>query len=202
MPAGKNDSVNSGGNIVYSSAYDGYVVIRNCPSLQCAAIGKFPNGPTGATYLGEDSGWTQINYNGIIGWVNSTYVTRTPTKEVTVDVDGNVLEGIWTEDGYSYYLIFDNGYYMQEWDTSSGGSVTGHYYMEGDSIFFVPDTYDLPDYIVPSVEEYKIVNRTIENLERVPYVSEEDAKLYDEEGYGGSLWWTKKQFRKLKSKTY
>lgn len=97
VPAGKNDSVNSGGNIVYSSAYDGYVVIRNCPSLQCAAIGKFPNGPTGATYLGEDSGWTQINYNGIIGWVNSTYVTRTPTKEVTVDVDGNALEGIWTE---------------------------------------------------------------------------------------------------------
>ena len=204
VAAGDPVAANRGGATVYSSAYDGYVVIRNTPSLDSPAMGKFRNGPQGATYMGENGSWTQINYNGIVGWVHSSYVSRTPTKAVTVDVDGDDLEGIWNEDVTFYYLIFNNGKFMGTWDTSWQGSESGHYYLEGDEIVFVVDKYDVPEEmegLVRKNSRYGLNGRTksIEGLSRTDYVSEAEARQWEEEGMGGGLWWTRKQFQKIKA---
>ncbi len=198
-----NNYVPSGERRIYSCAFDGYVIMRAAPTLQSDKVGKFRNGPQGATYLGEQAGWTQINYNGTIGWVNAAYITSSPTKEVTVDVDGDYLEGIWL-DGFSHYLIFNNGKYVVEIDTSEGGSMKGHYYLEGDEIIFEVDDYDLPEwYDKPTASRYRIDGRTklIDGLERESFISEEEARQMAIEGMGGSLYWTKKEFKKIKART-
>lgn len=48
--------------------------IRNYPALTGKIIGSAPNGAT-VTIYGETNGWYVINYNGIVGYASSQFIT-------------------------------------------------------------------------------------------------------------------------------
>ena len=48
--------------------------IRRYPSINGAIIGSMPDGAT-VTINGETNGWYVVNYNGIIGYASSRYIT-------------------------------------------------------------------------------------------------------------------------------
>ena len=59
---------------VYSFGFDGFTNMREGPSFSNKVIGKFMNGPDGATLLEDLGDWLQIEYNGIVGYVPSAFL--------------------------------------------------------------------------------------------------------------------------------
>ena len=184
--------------IVYSSSYDGFVVIREGPSVKSSNLGRFRNGPVGATFLSESGGWTQINYQGLVGWVNSRYISSMPTKEVTVDVDGDWLEGIWSDGDFGQRLIFNNGKYVEYWNGGSGGIEVGHYYLEGNEIICVIDRFDEDPQRIGDKSRSVIKKNLnlIGDYHRVKYVSQQTKDMT--EGPDEILW-TKNDFKRKKA---
>ena len=133
---GGSAPVQSGGRQIYSSAYDGFVVMREGPSAQSYSIGRFLNGPTGATLLAEMGGWTQINYNGLIGWVPSRYLSSSPTLAYTGTATADWVEGIWSRAGGDMLLIYNNGTW--EFGDEFASSSHGKWLMQNNEIKFIP----------------------------------------------------------------
>lgn len=107
--------VHSSKNLVYACAYDGYVNIRQTASSRAPIVGKFRNGPNGAEYLGEEGAWTYINCDGVVGYVYSKYVQRTPTVSYTGSASADWLEGIWYDcESTARYYFYNNGYYYYQ----------------------------------------------------------------------------------------
>ena len=123
---------------IYACAYDGFVWICSAPTTKSTWLRKFWNGSHGATILGYSNGWTQINYDGTVGWVASQYTSNTPTKEVSVDLSDSWQVGWWT-DGMTDILVFDNG----TWECAGEVFIfsRGTYIVEGDAINFKPVQY-------------------------------------------------------------
>ncbi|MBO7262006.1 MAG: TonB family protein [Alistipes sp.] len=99
------------GEKVYSCAYDGYVNMRQTPSFNAAKIGKFKNGPTGATLIRNLGEWMEINYNGVRGYVPSRFVQDEPTVAYTGSATVNDITGMWRAGFFGPLSIYNNGYW-------------------------------------------------------------------------------------------
>ena len=134
-PSNQNPNNNQSSSKVYSNAYDGYINIRDSSTSKGTIIGKFKNGPDGAICLSQTGEWTKINYKGVTGYVYTKYLSDTPTEEVTLNIDGNWLKGIWrnAEEQYAY-LIFNNGTFALQ--SASGTLAYGTYMLKGNDIEF------------------------------------------------------------------
>lgn len=185
--------------LVYSCAYDGYVVIRDKPSAKGNKLGKFFNGPKGAILISRVSDWSEIEYDGLVGWVSSHYVSSTPTKAVTSGVDGDWLEGVWTEAGYVETLIFNNGKFRHI--HQYGASAEGHYYLEGDEIVFVVESTGDEGLWKRGEEERLTIDKaagTVAIMHKERFASEKEYQQALDEGWD-ELPWTKDRFLKAKA---
>ena len=125
-------------NRVYSYAYEGHLNIREKPSFKARIIGKFRNGPEGGNLLQDLGGWSQVEVNGVVGYVVSRYLKRTPTIPYTGRVGLSWIEGLWesTEDfdGAWYICLYNNGYF--EYHCKACGE-KGYYIMQNKEIKIV-----------------------------------------------------------------
>ena len=80
--------------LVYSNAYDGYLNIRQRPTVKSSIIGQLRNGPKGAEFIGAEGNWIKVRYNGVEGYVSGSYVQYTPTVAVDPDISVEWLQGV------------------------------------------------------------------------------------------------------------
>lgn len=120
---------------MYSNSYDGYTNVRKSPSSKGEVMGKLRNGNEYVVVIGEVDKWLEVEYYDQIGYVHKDYVSETPSKPVTVDVDANWLNGCWTDYGYVYYVVFSNGKFACEHQYGTMGY--GKWHLEGSEIVFV-----------------------------------------------------------------
>lgn len=122
---------------IYSNCFDGYLNIRSTPSSKGNIIGKFRNGRVPGYAIKQEGNWVKIYYKGVTGYVYKKETSSKPTVEVTVDVDGSWLQGIWqdAENKYFYLLLFDNGTY-EYWDIMN--REFGTYRLAGKSVVLTP----------------------------------------------------------------
>ena len=99
------------GEKVYSCAYDGFVYMRQTASFNAAKVGKFKNGPTGATLISNLGEWMEINYNGVRGYVPSRFVQDEPTVACTGSATVNDITGMWRAGFFGPLSIYNNGYW-------------------------------------------------------------------------------------------
>ena len=99
------------GEKVYSCAYDGFVYMRQTASFNAAKVGKFKNGPTGATLISNLGEWMEINYNGVRGYVPSRFVQDEPTVAYTGSATVNDITGMWYVGFFGPLSIYNNGYW-------------------------------------------------------------------------------------------
>lgn len=162
---------------IYSKSYDGFINIRESTTTKSRQIGQFRNGPEPAYVLSREGKWFKIFYRGLKGYVHEAFISYTPTKDVTINIDGDWLEGIYGNDGYSAYLIFNNGTYAYE--SQYGTICIGRYMLEGNEIVLTPIVHlqsDLP----ADKERFEIdvTRRTIGGMERGSFYSSAD--FYEE----------------------
>ncbi len=128
-------------NRVYSYAYEGHLNIRETPSFNARIIGKFRNGPEGGNLLQDLGGWSQVEVNGVVGYVVSRYLKRTPTIPYTGRVGLSWIEGCWWQ--FYGYCIFNNGYWEKGYNAAFE---MGYYIMQNNEVKLVtvcykPDAY-------------------------------------------------------------
>ena len=186
-----------GADLVYADSYDGFLNIRATPSSKGTIIGKFRNGPQGAVKLGVSGNWMEIEYDGIVGYVAKSYVSTTPTKEVTVDIDTKWLMGPWYPSHKEYaYLLFNNGTYTVQYEY--GALAYGTYRLEGNEIIFNATVVMSGRYDIGSYERHRIIvsPKRIGHLTKRSLIKQ-DAKW---EHYG-ELVWTWAEYAELKKQT-
>ena len=105
--------------MVFADSYDGFVNIRQRPSGQSAILGTLVNGGEGAVYLGASGSWYKINLNGIVGYVNSKYVTTSSHSSSPASTRKvyYVVIGSWDN------LANAKSYYASVPDMLDGGSI-------------------------------------------------------------------------------
>jgi hypothetical protein len=180
------------GEKVYSCAYDGFVNMRQAPSFKAAKIGKFKNGPTGATLIRNLGEWMEINYNGVRGYVPSRFVQDEPTVAYTGTATVKNITGIWYNFFFGPLYIYENGY----WSAFGNYyfSAYGYYILENNQIKLIAireiDFDDmssgLPGYAKVR-KEYGIINISDLTNDRrgtflTGYESEEEVELLEGEG--------------------
>ena len=99
------------GEKVYSCAHDGFVYMRQTASFNATKVGKFKNGPTGATLISNLGEWMEINYNGVRGYVPSRFVQDEPTVAYTGSATVNDITGMWCAGFFGPLSIYNNGYW-------------------------------------------------------------------------------------------
>lgn len=128
---------------VYCNAYDGFVNMRSEPNYKASVVGKFQNGPEGASLISEEDGWSYIEYSGIVGYVASKYLQSTPTVKYTGSVTADWVEGIWIdteeekecgEECAGVYYIFSNGYYSGPWYEGGDDSIFGRWQFQNNEL--------------------------------------------------------------------
>ena len=178
---------------VYSNAYDGYINIREHPTSKSSIIGTFKNGPNSATCISQTGEWTEINYNGVTGYVYTKYLSDTPTEEVTLNIDNNWLKGIWCNADEQYaYLIFNNGTFALQ--SAAGTLAYGSYMLKGNDIEFNIIQF-LSSMEISKTQRFRIDSSSDEigPLRKRDFISE--TEIYDNpEG----LTWTESQYLALR----
>lgn len=195
---------------VYANAFDGFVNIREAAQAKAPILGVFRNGPEGAAILGTEGEWTQIDCNGIVGYVLSKYVQDTPTLAVDEGIDMSWLEGWWEDDECHSLLIFDNGGFMEYSCMFNEGSTTekGTFILQGSSLALTvlvdfvnwpenqyTNTIELPlDPVKKTIIGYK--KQHFKTKELYDYLEEIGSETYDD------LYLTKKEFNNLKKHVF
>ena len=178
---------------IYSKSYDGFINIRESTTTKSRQIGQFRNGPEPAYVLSRDGKWFKIYYRGMKGYVHEAFISYTPTIAVTVNIDGDWLEGIYGNNGYTAYLIFNNGTYAFE--HQYGTVCVGTYMLEGHEIVLTPVVHLQTD--VPAERmrlAIDVSRRTLGDMERSGFCSERDF----EEEYWDNCMITKESFKSRK----
>lgn len=188
---------------VYSCAYDGFVNMRAMASYSAPKVGEFRNGPEGAILLEEEGDWIRIDVNGLVGFVPSKYVRKTPTVAYTGDLTVDWFEGMWVSNGGFITNIFKNGTYEHGYDYPTE---IGKYIMQNkDEIVLVPLWID--PWLLDGTDdaerfkEYtlKITNRTEKEMSKLlqdgnvmPYrqirfMTQQEMEEYDESWADGMM---------------
>ena len=125
---------------VYSKAYDGYLNVRAQPTTKGQILGRLSNGPEGAELLGVEGKWTKVRVNGVVGYVWSADLQRTPTEPVYVDAAAVIGEwhaeesigGNW----YNKITIKSNGKFVkiESIDSDSNEQVNGTWSLSLDKL--------------------------------------------------------------------
>lgn len=195
---------------VYANAYDGFVNIRQAPQSEAPILGVLRNGPEGAILLGAEGEWTQIDCNGIVGYVLSKYVQDTPTLAVDEGIDMSWLEGWWEDNECHSLLVFDNGGFMEYSCMFNEGSTTkkGTFILQGSSLALTvlvdfvnwpenqyTNTIALPlDPVKKTIIGYK--KQQFKTKELHVYLEERGEEMYDD------LYLTKKEFNNFKKHVF
>ena len=190
---------------VYANAFDGFVNIRETAQAKAPILGVLRNGPEGAVLLGTEGEWTQVDCNGIVGYVLSKYVQDTPTEPVDEGIDLRWLEGWWgsdEEDGCGCILIFDNGGYMDYSCMFCEGNFTdkGSYKLEKTSIVLTP--FACLDDIFDESKTLSIdpINKKIVGYHKQHFLDGTESD--DDKYYNGWLYLTKEMFYDLKKHVF
>lgn len=124
---------------IYSDSFDGYLNIRSTPSAKGNIVGTFRNGQVPGYTIKQEGNWIKIYYEGVTGYVYKKHTSSEPTIEVTVNVDGSWLQGLWEDEDCGVYMLFDNGTYA--WDTGYDETIMGTYRLAGNSVVLTPVMY-------------------------------------------------------------
>ena len=158
---------------IYSKSYDGFLNIRESTTTKSRQIGQFRNGPEPAYVLKREGKWLKIYYRGMKGYVHESLISYEPTIAVTVNVDADWLEGIWGNNGYTAYLIFNNGTYAYE--QQYGTICVGTYMLEGNEIVLTPVVHLQSDYHAGRERlAIDVSRRTLGGMSRNGFCSEAD----------------------------
>ena len=142
---------------IYADSFDGFVNMRSLPSSKGNIVGKFRNGQVPGYAIKQEGNWIKIYYKGLTGYVYKKYTTSKPTIEVTVDVEGSWIEGLWGNNGYTVYMFFDNGTYeyrTDKWDTLIG--TYSHIVKSGDVLKNVKENLKLNISVEELYENIKV----------------------------------------------
>ena len=191
--------------LVYSNAYDGYLNIRQRPTVKSSIIGQLRNGPKGAEFIGAEGNWIKVRYNGVEGYVSGSYVQYTPTVAVDPDISVEWLQGVWLNPvgAYGeYYFIFNNGTYARS--HVYGDISYGTYKLEGRSIVFT-HKYSVPNVMfsyesIQPVERYQIDLRSVKvgNMTRYEFYTEQELREALEDGCCEDAYYTRKHYDERK----
>lgn len=127
-------------DMVYSNSCDGFTNIRSYPSAGSPVVGKFFNGPKGATILERNTNWVKVSFNGVEGYAYAPITSWVPTPEVTVDISSGWLYGEWipsTPDPLVTYTFYENGTFSYSNYIGVGYDFTGKWYLDGSDIVLV-----------------------------------------------------------------
>ena len=95
---------------IYANSFDGFLNMRSAPSTSAKIVGAFRNGEIPGYVIKQEGNWAKIYYQGVTGYVYKKNTTSTPTVAVTIDVDGEWLQGVWVHmEGFESYAFFNNG---------------------------------------------------------------------------------------------
>lgn len=198
---------------VYCCAYDGFVNIRETPSMKGSVIGEFRNGPHGAVMLGEEGEWTKIDMDGVVGYVYTKYVSGEPTVAVDEGIDMKWLEGMWEissryygDDFLLYYglLIFNNGKYKEySSDFCEGAFVArGSYRLEGSRLILKEEWNYVMEEASGKITKLDLnpARKAIDGYKKIRFLTnneKEDDSLLEEWEGSGALMLTRNDFNKL-----
>lgn len=190
--------------MVYSNAYDGYLNIRQRPTVKSTILGQLRNGPRGAEYIGAEGNWIKVRYNGVEGYVSGSYIQYTPTVAVDPDISVEWLQGVWLKPvgGYGeYYFIFDNGTYAR---THVYGDLSyGKYMLEGRSIVFmnkyiVPNANYGTDHIAVERCQIDLVGKKVGSMTHYEFYTERELREVLKDGCCEDAYYTKKHYDERK----
>ena len=123
---------------VYANAFDGFVNIRETAQAKAPILGVFRNGPEGAALLSTEGEWTQVDCNGIVGYVLSKYVQDTPTVAYIGTATLDDIAGLYySPGGYGMYLWYDG-----TWESGYNDPVNnGIYILQNNEVKLIPAGY-------------------------------------------------------------
>jgi hypothetical protein len=116
----------------YGCSHDGITNIHKEASEGSEIIGKLSNGKNHVVVIGKSEEWVEVKIDGQTGYINEKFLSDTPSKPVTVDVDAKWLEGVWSDSGFQYVLLFADGRQCIEHKYSTLNY--GKWHLEGNEI--------------------------------------------------------------------
>ncbi len=116
----------------YGCAFDGRTSILKEPSAGAEVIGTLRNGNEHVVVISKAGEWVEVRFQEQTGYVHESYLKETPSKPVTVDVDAKWLEGVWSDSGFQYVLLFADGKMCIEHKYSTLNY--GKWHLEGNEI--------------------------------------------------------------------
>ena len=126
---------------IYANSFDGFLNMRSAPSTSAKIVGAFRNGEIPGYVIKQEGNWAKIYYQGVTGYVYKKNTTSTPTVAVTIDVDGEWLQGVWVHmEGFESYAFFNNGTYQWANEDRTEFEI-GTYRLAGNLVVLTPVMY-------------------------------------------------------------
>ena len=186
---------------MYSNSFEGFTNIYKEPSNSSEVLGTLRNGNEHVVVVAETDEWVEVKFEEQTGHVHRSFLSEAPSKPVTIDVDGKWLEGVWSDSGFQYILLFADGKLCIEHQYSTLNY--GKWHLEGNEIVLtmladVDTGLDL-SYPIGTVLRYAI-NKEEETLGNGSgyEIFKWDLEEEIEEGEGGI---SKSQFETLQKRT-
>ena len=117
---------------MYSNSFEGFTNIYKEASGNAEVIGTLRNGSEYVVVVTEADEWVEVKFEEQTGFVPASFLKETPSKPVTIDVDAKWLEGVWSDSGFQYVLLFADGRQCIEHKYSTLNY--GKWHLEGNEI--------------------------------------------------------------------
>lgn len=186
---------------IYANGYDGFVNVRQRPTLKSPVLGQLRNGNDYLVQVGIEGKWIAVDFHGVTGYINSLVVGYSPWKPVYLNIDSSWLQG-WYGNGYTSYLIYGHGKYalVQQY----GDLEYGVWRLEGTEIVFtakyVTDHGRNNSCRVGEESRFEVdvPNHTIEGYTRKTLYPDSYYKQFDDEAFSGEMVFSKEDFQSYK----
>lgn len=117
---------------MYSNSFEGFTNIYKEAADNAEVIGKLRNGNEHVELVSATEEWVEVKFQEQTGFVQTGFLSEAPSKPVTIDVDGKWLEGVWSDSGFQYILLFADGKLCIEHQYSTLNY--GKWHLEGNEI--------------------------------------------------------------------